>query len=73
MNKKIYWTSDWHIGHKAVIDFSNRPFKDCDDMHRVLINNYNSTVGTHDICCFPVTIRSRTGDLSYHDFLAQVF
>lgn len=52
MNKKIYWTSDWHIGHKAVIDFSNRPFKDCDDMHRVLINNYNSTVGTHDICYF---------------------
>jgi len=35
-----------------VIKYSNRPFNDCEHMHRVLINNYNSTVGKHDICYF---------------------
>lgn len=53
MNKKgIYFTSDWHIGHKNVLDFSKRPFKDIDDMSRVLVNNYNSTVGPEDVCYF---------------------
>lgn len=50
--KKIYFTSDWHIGHKAVIEFSKRPFRDVDHMSRVLVNNYNSTVGSQDICYF---------------------
>ena len=62
MNKKIYVTSDWHIGHKAVIEFSNRPFKSVEDMHRVLINNYNSTVGTHDICYFLGDMGMTTGE-----------
>lgn len=52
MNRKTFFTSDWHIGHDNVIKYSNRPFKNCDHMHRVLINNYNSTVGTNDICYF---------------------
>ena len=46
----IFWTSDWHIGHSAVIRFSNRPFKNIDHMHRVLINNYNSVVSNNGIC-----------------------
>lgn len=52
MNKNIYFTSDYHIGHANVIKFSNRPFQDVNHMHRVLINNYNATVGTNDICYF---------------------
>jgi len=49
---KQFATSDWHVGHHNVIDFSNRPFKDTRDMHRVLINNYNSTVPEDGICYF---------------------
>lgn len=52
MNKKVYFTSDWHINHAKSIEFDKRPFRDLDHMHRVLINNYNSTVGKHDICYF---------------------
>jgi calcineurin-like phosphoesterase family protein len=52
MNKKIYFTSDLHIGHDIVIKLSKRPFRDVHHMHQVLINNYNSTVGTQDICYF---------------------
>ena len=52
MNRNTYFTSDWHIGHAAVIKFSCRPFVDVDHQSRVLANNYNSTVGTNDICYF---------------------
>lgn len=41
---QIYFTSDWHIGHANVLQFSQRPFKDLDHMHEVLTNNYNSVV-----------------------------
>lgn len=49
---RTYFTSDQHFGHTAVITFSNRPFRDADHMDSVLLNNYNSTVGKHDVCYF---------------------
>ena len=48
----IFFTADWHIYHKNVLMFDKRPFTDLDHMHRVLINNYNATVGPNDICYF---------------------
>jgi calcineurin-like phosphoesterase family protein len=48
----IYFTSDWHIGHKNVLAFDERPFDNLDHMHRVLINNFNSTVHQGDTCYF---------------------
>lgn len=50
--KKKFVTSDWHVGHRRCIDFDQRPFKDLDHMHNVLINNYNSTVPEDGICYF---------------------
>lgn len=50
--KGIFFTSDWHIGHEKVIEYSNRPFKDVEHMHRVLINNYNSMVTDDSVCYF---------------------
>ena len=50
--RKVYATSDWHCGHENVLVFDQRPFKDLDHMHRVLVNNYNSTVGPEDVCYF---------------------
>lgn len=52
MNVNIYFTSDWHIGHDAVIKYSKRPFTSTEHMSRVLVNNYNSTVGSNDTCYF---------------------
>lgn len=49
---RTYFWSDQHFGHESIIKFSNRPFKDADHMDRVLVNNYNSTVGKNDICYF---------------------
>lgn len=48
----IFFTSDLHIGHANSIEFDNRPFRDLDHMHRVLINNYNSTVPENGVCYF---------------------
>ena len=44
----IYFTSDLHLGHNAVINMQNRPFVDADEMDRVLIANYNSVVHKND-------------------------
>ena len=44
----IYFTSDLHLGHEAVIRMQNRPFANADDMNRVLIGNYNSVVHKDD-------------------------
>lgn len=50
--KRIFFTSDWHIGHKNILKFCERPFKDLSHMHEVLINNYNSTVPEDGVCYF---------------------
>lgn len=48
----IFFTSDWHIGHKNILDYDQRPFRDLDHMHKVLINNYNSCVKENMTCYF---------------------
>ncbi len=44
----IYFTSDLHLGHEAVIRMQNRPFANADEMNRMLIENYNSVVHKND-------------------------
>ena len=50
--KSIFFTSDWHLGHEKIIEFSNRPFKDLPHMHRSLIKNFNNTVPHHSVTYF---------------------
>lgn len=58
--KPIFYTSDWHIGHANVIQFSNRPFHDVNEMSEVLIRRYNSTVPENGVCYF-------LGDMGWGD------
>lgn len=51
-SKPMFFTSDWHIGHKNVLAFSKRPFRDLDHMASVLVNNYNATVPADGVCYF---------------------
>ena len=39
----ILFTSDWHLEHKNVLEYDKRPFSNLEEMHRVLINNYNAS------------------------------
>jgi len=50
--KPIFFTSDWHLGHKNSILFDNRPFRDITHMHKSLIKSYNACVPKHGICYF---------------------
>ena len=43
-----YYISDLHIGHANSIRLDNRPFADLNEMHRTIINNWNSHVKTDD-------------------------
>lgn len=48
----IWFTSDWHIGHKNIIKYCNRPFQDTDEMEKTLIDNYNKRVSPNDTVYF---------------------
>jgi len=46
--KQIWFTSDLHFGHKNIIRFSNRPFKDENHMTEELIKAWNEVVDEDD-------------------------
>ncbi len=48
----IYFTSDWHINHKNVIKYCNRPFSSISEMNETIIMNYNSVVTPEDTVYF---------------------
>lgn len=43
-----FYISDLHLGHKNVIRFDNRPFKDVEEMYQVITDNWNRVVSSGD-------------------------
>lgn len=43
-----YYISDLHIGHENIIRFDNRPFADINEMHRAVMDRWNSVVTGND-------------------------
>jgi calcineurin-like phosphoesterase family protein len=57
----VYFISDTHFGHKGSLKWPNgaaRNFKDLNEMHETIINNWNSVVKKDDIIYF-------LGDFAY--------
>ena len=46
---QTWFIADLHFGHKAVIEYENRPFDNVDHMNEQLIYNWNSMVMDHDL------------------------
>ena len=48
-----YWFSaDFHLNHKNILRYTNRPFKNINEMNYVLIKNWNSRVKPEDTVFF---------------------
>jgi len=45
---KVFYTSDWHLGHGRIIELCRRPFASLEEMHRRIIRNTNKAVGSTD-------------------------
>lgn len=56
--RNIFFISDFHLFHNNVLKFDSRPFVDLDEMHTVIQDNWNNTVGKNDIVIY-------LGDLSF--------
>jgi len=46
---EIHVTSDTHFGHRNIIPYEDRPFKDVDEMDEALIENWNREVKKDDL------------------------
>lgn len=46
--EKVFFIADTHFGHKNIIEYENRPFKDIYEMDKIIINNWNKTVKAQD-------------------------
>ena len=46
---KLYFTSDTHFSHKAILSHQDRPFLDLKDHDETLIKNWNDVVSDGDI------------------------
>lgn len=44
----IYFTADWHLYHKNIIRYCNRPFKTVKAMHSRLFSEFNTKVSPND-------------------------
>ncbi len=44
----VWFTSDLHIDHKNILEYSKRPFKNVDEMNEALVKNWNDRVQPGD-------------------------
>jgi calcineurin-like phosphoesterase family protein len=50
--KKVWVTSDWHLGHKNIIAYCSRPFDTVEEMNAKIISNYVAVVCADDVVYF---------------------
>ncbi|MBQ4522097.1 MAG: metallophosphoesterase [Lachnospiraceae bacterium] len=60
-----YYISDLHLFHEASIRFDQRPFQTLEEMHDVILKNWNATVTNADTVYIlgDISLRGRSDDL----------
>ena len=58
---KYWFTSDYHLGHAKIIEYSERPFKNVNKMDKQIIKNHNSRVKKTDTVFFLGDFCFKTG------------
>jgi calcineurin-like phosphoesterase family protein len=48
----VWFTADFHLGHKNIIRYCNRPFDTVEEMNRTILERLNSLVKANDILYF---------------------
>lgn len=49
MSQNIWFTSDEHYSHNAILTLAARPYASVDGMNEALVENFNARVGRHDL------------------------
>lgn len=61
---KYWFTSDWHLGHKNILEYDKREFDNIEKHDHYLINSFNSVVRDEDqvyyLGDFSLTSKERT-------------
>ena len=70
---KYFFTSDQHFGHKRIIEYCNRPFKNTEEMDAEIIKRHNSVVKENDIVvhCGDFTLIHNT-ELVFRNYVSKL-
>ena len=72
MNNMIYFTSDLHLNHRAVIPMCERPFDSVEEMNRVLIDNINAKVKKNDTLYILGDLTNKGTVASANELISQI-
>jgi len=62
----IYFSSDWHLNHKNIMKYSNRPFSSIEEMNDNIIRNFFTSLENNSDVYY-------LGDLSFNLTTAESF
>lgn len=68
----IWFTSDLHLNHRAVVSMCGRPFKSVDEMNDILIRNFNERVKKNDTVYILGDISHRTPTTEVNNFISRL-
>lgn len=68
----IWFTSDLHLNHRAVVSMCGRPFETVDEMNYILIRNFNERVKKNDTVYILGDIAHRTPVIEVNNFISRL-
>ena len=69
----IWFTSDLHLNHRAVVGMCERPFESVEEMNEVLIRNFNERVKKNDTVYILGDIAHRTPVIEANNLIRKLY